>query len=136
MHVMVAWWVLIGHFPLYPTVQPIPFLPLALYRLLGRDFLTLNKRASETSLSIYSPTRCQNPEYIYQYRTREPGMLPAYMWDVPNSNPSHYTDYIKVFLFFICSGLPDTFCGAISNYVTTYFLYIISYSLVTVILLF
>ena len=60
-------------------------------------------------------------------------MLPAYLWDVSNSNPSHYTDYIQVFLFFNLSVPPNTFCGTISNYVTTYFLYIISYVFVTVI---
>jgi hypothetical protein len=31
MHVMVARWVLIGHFSWYPTIQPIPFLPLAVH---------------------------------------------------------------------------------------------------------
>jgi len=165
---MVAWRFLFGHFPWYPTVQPIPFRPLALHRPPWRNFLTLKKRevrASETSVSTYSPKRFQNPEYIYQYQTRESGMLPAYMWEVSISDPSHYTDYIsplnaelspichllallggativvfsrlrvKVFSFFICSGPPDTFRGVISNYVRTYFLYIISSFLVTVILL-
>ena len=112
MHMMVAWWVLIGHFPWYPTVQLIPFHPSALHRPPERNFLTLKKRAaraSETHVSTYSPTISQNPEYIYQYQTRGPGMLPANLWDVPNSNPSHYTDYIQVFLSLFVQSLRTSF---------------------------
>lgn len=123
---------------LIPVCKTDPVFPLGTYHPPGRNFLTLKvrtARVSEKSVSTCSPTRWQNPEFIYQYQTREPGMLPAYMWDVPSSNPSHNTDYIRVF-FFICSVPPDIFCGSVSNYVTTSFWYNISDSLATVILLF
>ena len=56
MHMMVACWVLIGHFPSHLTVQPIPFIPLTLHRPPGRKILTLKKRAarnSETPVSTF-----------------------------------------------------------------------------------